>query len=797
MVYLELIMDRRNWPWRKKSSEKSPGETESSGSISDEQANLAYNSQSPEAASTNAPDDEENEKINALTDKLSAALLTINLKEDLVKQHAKVAEEAVAGWERAEKEASSFKLQLDAALKKNSALDGALKECVRQLRQGKEEREQRIEDGIAKREQEWESRKSELEIQLNELSTQLEAAKSRATHSTSIDDLLPKLEAAEKENSYMRVELVGLSKKLEIASIERDLSTQSAETASKQQLESVKKVAKLEAECRRLRFLARKVSLSNDHRPVTASSANADSLTDSQSDCGERLNALETESNQSDREFDQLKGVRGLERNPVSRSSERVLMDDFLEMERLVAFPDTSNGPVTFEVAGPSNMTGENPLKAEIEEMITRNADLEKNIRRLEAEKLDLEKLLDKSQGELKNEKVRSVELEDQLSECEAQLRASHGQLKATKTELISLQTHLYECQDQLRKSQARLTGTETELIELQTQLIEHEDLLNYSGEHLKDADAKLEEMKTQLIERDDQLSMFRGQLNDAKSALMELKMKLMEREEQLKTSQAQADHAEDELRKLQARLFECEVKIKTSQGQLEDAEKESIELKAQLLKSEEELKRSQGQVRNTDSQLLEMQARLIEYEEKLEKSQGQTKDVDTKLVELQTELDLANKLKDAVEGEIKASNARREEAELQVKALESEVKSLIAKVESKVDESGKRDLSAEMKDKCKMTEDEPYKTRLEPQFELAWRCNTDMKAEQEKELAVAASKLEECQKTIASLGRQLQSLATLDDFLEDADSSLEFSGESPIFFRTGDLGRPPSIDCQ
>lgn len=36
----------------------------------------------------------------------------------------------------------------------------------------------------------------------------------------------------------------------------------------------------------------------------------------------------------------------------------------------------------------------------------------------------------------------------------------------------------------------------------------------------------------------------------------------------------------------------------------------------------------------------------------------------------------------------------------------------------------------------------------------------------QEKELAVAASKFAECQRTIASLGQRLQSLATLEDFL-------------------------------
>jgi len=49
----------------------------------------------------------------------------------------------------------------------------------------------------------------------------------------------------------------------------------------------------------------------------------------------------------------------------------------------------------------------------------------------------------------------------------------------------------------------------------------------------------------------------------------------------------------------------------------------------------------------------------------------------------------------------------------------------------------------------------------------------------QEKELAMAAEKLAECQKTIASLGRQLKSLTTLDDFMLESEKS-ELNGGSP-----------------
>lgn len=42
-------------------------------------------------------DDEVKENVKRLTEKLSAAFVNVSAKEELVKQHAKVAEEAVAG----------------------------------------------------------------------------------------------------------------------------------------------------------------------------------------------------------------------------------------------------------------------------------------------------------------------------------------------------------------------------------------------------------------------------------------------------------------------------------------------------------------------------------------------------------------------------------------------------------------------------------------------------------------------------------------------------------------------------
>lgn len=50
-----------------------------------------------------------------------------------------------------------------------------------------------------------------------------------------------------------------------------------------------------------------------------------------------------------------------------------------------------------------------------------------------------------------------------------------------------------------------------------------------------------------------------------------------------------------------------------------------------------------------------------------------------------------------------------------------------------------------------------------------------------QEDLAVAAGKLAECQKTIASLGNQLKSLAALEDFLIDTTQLPEFTASESL----------------
>ncbi|CAK8579029.1 unnamed protein product [Lathyrus sativus] len=477
-------MDRRSWLWRRKSSEKSPGETESSGSVSslserfsDDQVYLSQATLSPEVTSKAASIEEVSTPkkykegvidVKTLTNELAAALLDISAKEDLVKQHSKVAEEAVEGWEKAENEVSSLKQQLDAARHKNSGLedrvshlDGALKECMRQLRQAREVQEEKILEAVANNSHDLDSRRFELERKVAELETQLQTSKEDAAASIR-SDFHRRLEAMEKENLSLQLELQSRLEELEFRIAERDLSSQAAETASKQHLESIKKVAKLEAECRRLRAMTRKTFNANDTRSWTASSVYIESFIDSMSDGGE-MNEYEPSCSDSCssaliNELDQFKNKKTAEKNHIATSTGINLMDDFLEMERLAALPDTESGSHSAKegLGSDQSIVGQGAIEAEVEAMTQKNAELEKKLEKMEADKL---------------------EVEMNLAECQMQLETSESRIRAAELKVEELQTQLALANKSNQEAYEELKETKTkkEIVESKLKLAQTE----------------------------------------------------------------------------------------------------------------------------------------------------------------------------------------------------------------------------------------------------------------------------------------------------------------------------------
>ncbi|KAL2317808.1 hypothetical protein Fmac_031684 [Flemingia macrophylla] len=786
---LGLMMDKKRWLWKRKSSEKSPGETESSGSgsshserYSDEQEPLKespsnqspaviskatiyvedvnhssfINEQLPEEvtskyvpstgiASDGSLDKDENgedenikdvhegdlnDGLKNMSEKLSAALVNVNAKEDLVKQHAKVAEEAIAGWEKAENEVAVLKKQLDTVILRNSVLedrvthlDGALKECVRQLRQTREEQEENIYDAVAKKTQELESAKIKLENKLNELQNKLDASEARS----SIEfDLHEKVECFEKENIALRHEIVVKSEELEIRTIERDLSTQAAETASKQHLESIKKVAMLEAECRRLRSVASRASLTKDQKSIIQSSFSAESLTDSHSDSGEQPTALEIDAHKmrgsepnkcepscSDSwacaliaELDQFKNEKC---GQTPSSTVKIdLMDDFLEMERLAALPETKNESFVQELVVTNQcINKEDSLRAEFEIMKQQMDGLKEKLEQVEADKAELEIALMKS--------------EECLEESQLQLREAVEKLEELQREV----ENAYESKQRVEN-------------------------------HLMDivAEAQTLSVKVEFLE---------AEVDKERDVSSEIAMKYREQEEELERKSAKVDILEAELDKKNNESNEITMKCKDLEKVLQRKSTKVDLLEAEVAKEKDVLDKISKMCKDLEEELESKSAEVGLLEAEVDKERAVSDKIAKKCKDLEEELEIKLAKVELLEAEVDKEKAVSDEISMKCKDLEEKLERKSAKVGLLEEEVHKeRATSEEIAMKCRELEEELLRSTTSSYGE---------KKVKQEDLALAAGKLAECQKTIASLGNQLKSLATLEDFLIDTAS--------------------------
>ena len=181
----------------------------------------------------------------------------------------------------------SLKIQLDEAFQHRASgeerlahLDAALKQCMQQLRFVREEQEKRIHDAVMKTSREFEKTQMVLEEKLAETNKRLAKVIAENAHlgkalmlkeklieelnrqlnqvEADFSSLMTRLESTEKDNSSLKYEVRVLEKELEIRNEEREFNCRTADASHKQHLESVKKIAKLESECQRLRLLVRK-----------------------------------------------------------------------------------------------------------------------------------------------------------------------------------------------------------------------------------------------------------------------------------------------------------------------------------------------------------------------------------------------------------------------------------------------------------------------------------------------------------------------------------------------------------
>ncbi|XP_031256684.1 filament-like plant protein 7 [Pistacia vera] len=272
-------MDNKAWLWRKKSSEK----TIVADKVDITLKRIDEEVQKLPTEKAVGPE----RSVKNLNEKLASVLLDCHPQDDLLRKHAKLAQEAVAGREKSEVETAFLKKELNEALRhglateeKLACSDTALMKCKQQLNFVQEEQEKRIHDAVMKTSNEFEKIRKELEHNLAEANKSLaklaaenshlskallvkekqieDLHKSKSQAEAEFNTLMTRLDATEKENAFLKYEFRILEKELEIRNDEMEYNRRSVDAAHKQHLESVKKIAKLEGECQRLRLLMRK-----------------------------------------------------------------------------------------------------------------------------------------------------------------------------------------------------------------------------------------------------------------------------------------------------------------------------------------------------------------------------------------------------------------------------------------------------------------------------------------------------------------------------------------------------------
>ncbi|XP_056696856.1 filament-like plant protein 7 isoform X2 [Spinacia oleracea] len=273
------MTDHKPWIWKKKPSEKTI--------MAIQKAEIASKENEEKVHVLLAEKSKLERDLKDLGEKLSSSLAECSAKDDLANKHSKSAKEALAGWEKEAAKALSLQEELDEALKERDIseertrhLDGALKECMQQLRFVREEKEQRIHDVMLKASEELEQTRKFLEEKLEEsgemiakltaensqlcevimLKDQLieELNQEKAKAKADINDLFERLEHLQKDNSSLLYEVRILEKEVDIRNEEKEFNRRTDDATHKQHLENVKKIAKLESECQRLRLLVRK-----------------------------------------------------------------------------------------------------------------------------------------------------------------------------------------------------------------------------------------------------------------------------------------------------------------------------------------------------------------------------------------------------------------------------------------------------------------------------------------------------------------------------------------------------------
>ncbi|XBI91146.1 hypothetical protein VPH35_028550 [Triticum aestivum] len=636
---------------------------------------------------------------------------------------------------------ASLKAQLNAATVKNSTLDGALKECVRQLRRAKEEQDQKVQGALALQSRQWESDKTDLELRIVELKAKLEA-KSESTV-TSDGDASSRLASLEKENSALKAQLLARTEELGLRTIEKELNRRAAEAASKQQLESIRKAAKLEDECRKLQATARRPSFSSDLRR-TPSSLCAESVTDCQSDCSDSwASALITELDQYKTETRSAS---------LATTVDIAVMDDFLEMEKLAS----ANGAVSR--SNYAEDTGGQMEKA----------------RKMAAEK---DKALHEAQRELRACRHRAMVAKERSVEMQRQLNLVNGERHAMEAEMQDAERKRNDLEGRLEMAHGEITSLLDKGRILEERLDSEKALtleLATKYQQMDALESETKELRAQL-ESDarkysDKITLLERRLTEKCRAVDALEAKIKGAEIELELAGQEIVSFQKKVCGLEQQDKALSVESAKRCRDLQALEAERNELRSRLQAANSDVFALNEKV-NMLEETLDKQGPLIaQLESQLKSAQAEIKSLKENAGQLEIKLETQKNLSSAYITALDASEAQKNKMTSRFELKEKEAEELHRKIYLLEEQILKeRAESSELNAHCHDLKQELCSRAPDHQpkpMEVKPMASTDLHITKEKELARAAGKLADCQKTIASLSAQLKTLSDFDEFI-------------------------------
>ncbi|XP_002961065.2 filament-like plant protein 4 [Selaginella moellendorffii] len=749
-------MERRSWLWKKKSSDKVAAAPDASDPSNDE--NHCSKLVQPEPVAISIPEGLQlDEVVKLLSERLAAAQCEVSEKDAVAKQHMKVAEEAVTGWEKSELEAATLKKQLEDALQKKVALedrvahlDNALKECVRQLRLVREEQEERLHETIARKTREWESLRSGLEGELLELRSQLSQSGSHANAvSKSLQERTmtilelndckvaaemdarstrARLESVEKEYAALKYDLQVLQRELEIRNEEREYSQKMMEASNRQQIENVKKTSRLEAECQRLRMLLKKKlpgpgALAQMRVEADPGESRRKGIAKPGKYCSEPADESSLDDKENDMSLDRLRAMEeetSLLKEILAKKNEE-LQDSRLQCVKTASKLSQLEDQVRVlkrakpdEAAGGTDKLLESTnfdLMEDFIEMERLAANDKENVKRDSGR---LEAALRAKEKEVRQANDVCAELRNKLAAVEKKLKGCHcrsatdGSLGKIQ-ETVDLMFGLKSCKDKLSdtidaESKARLRSSVGRIIHLVESMAQETSTLSSPelSSHGSDGGVKrLVAVSKNLLQGEVPVLDFIAELSCALDFVVGMSFNAGGRLESPSSSEQSRRSATDyvqEIHHLRSELAELESSLKSSTDTVKS-------LKIHLATVDEE------------RCLLQKQLAATQDERKI------------------------------LQSEVGAVTALKNKLESRVNMADTEIR--------QVRQESAR-LAAELKEEQRRHQEVALKLQMLQQIP---RHDESITIQKEQELIAAGEKLAECQRTIHALGKQLESL--------------------------------------